>query len=108
MTADAAKRDRTFVLVWRDERGAEICRSMVVEAGTSRIGIPLDAQSVDLPGGKEPGVVWLVRDPATCPACSCPGDVTAVFPAEAQAAVFTARLPRRVLVIEKWTVPGHE
>src|SRR5258706_1074367 len=55
-----------------------------------------------------PGVVWLVRDPATCTACSCPGDVTAVFPTEPEAAGFTARLPRRGLVIEKWPVPGHE
>ena len=55
-----------------------------------------------------PAVVWLVRDPATCPGCPCPGDVIAVWPAEPQAAAFTARLPRRGLVIEKWTVPGHE
>ncbi len=55
-----------------------------------------------------PGEVWLVRDPATCPHCPCGGDVTAIFPAEPQAAGFTARLPRRGLVIEKWPVPGHE
>ncbi len=54
-----------------------------------------------------PGVVWLVRDPATCPA-TCPGDVLAVFPTHAQASVFRTRLHDQVLVIEKWTVPGHE
>ncbi len=53
-----------------------------------------------------PGVVWLVRDPATC--TTCPGDVTAIFPTEPEAAVFTACIPSRRLVIEKWPVPGHE
>jgi hypothetical protein len=52
--------------------------------------------------------VWMVRDPATCPASPCPGDVLATFATQAEASQFTARLPRRVLVIEKWTVPGHE
>src|SRR5260221_6596912 len=49
-----------------------------------------------------PGVVWLVRDPATCPA-TCPGDVLAVFPTHAQASVFRTRLHDQVLVIEKST-----
>jgi hypothetical protein len=39
---------RPFVLVWRDERGTEICRSTPVMPGTAKIGIPLDAQSADL------------------------------------------------------------
>ena len=50
--AVAAERERIasrpFVLVWRDERGTEICRSTPVMPGTAKIGIPLDAQSADL------------------------------------------------------------
>ncbi len=48
LIAGAAERDRTFVLVWRDERNGEICRSTPLKAGTMRIGIPLDAQHADL------------------------------------------------------------
>jgi hypothetical protein len=55
-----------------------------------------------------PVTVWLVRNPATCPASLCPGDVLQIFATQAEASQFTARLPSRVLVIEKWTVPGHE
>lgn len=40
-------------LVWRDERGEEICRSTPVMPGTRRIGIPIDAFCADLiPGGE--------------------------------------------------------
>jgi hypothetical protein len=39
---------RPLVLVWRDERGTEICRSTPVMPGTVKIGVPLDAQSADL------------------------------------------------------------
>jgi hypothetical protein len=48
----AAERERVtsrpLVLVWRDERGTEICRSAPIMPGTVKIGIPLDAQSADL------------------------------------------------------------
>lgn len=44
----ADERERAFVLVWRDERGQEICRSSPLRPGTCRIGIPLDAQHADL------------------------------------------------------------
>jgi hypothetical protein len=36
------------VLVWRDERGGEICRSAPLAPGTGRIGIPLAAHHCDL------------------------------------------------------------
>ena len=39
---------RPLVLVWRDERGTEICRSSPVMPGAVKIGVPLDAQSADL------------------------------------------------------------
>ncbi len=69
---------------------------------------PTDVPSVALlPHQQPPAVVWLVRDPATCPDCPYSGDVLTIWPTERQAAEF-ARLARRRLVIEKWTVPGHE
>src|SRR5262249_51949382 len=46
--AAAAEREREFVLVWRDERGEEITRSLPLRPGGTRIGIPLDAQHADL------------------------------------------------------------
>ena len=42
-----------FTLVWRDERGTEICQSTPLAPGTLKIGIPLDAQSADLIGGAD-------------------------------------------------------
>lgn len=36
------------VLVWRDERGEEICRSTPLEIGTRKVGIPLEAEHVDV------------------------------------------------------------
>jgi hypothetical protein len=41
-----------LVLVWRDERGGEICRTPPLMAGTARIAIPIDAQHVDLLTGE--------------------------------------------------------
>ncbi len=51
--------------------------------------------------------VWLVRDPgAAAP------DVIAIYPSPGDARQFADTLnreqPHRKLVIEKWTVPGHE
>ena len=43
----------TFTLVWRDERGTEICQSTPLAPGTLKIGIPLDAQSADLIGSTD-------------------------------------------------------
>lgn len=40
-------------LVWRDERGEEISTTGPIPPGTRKIGIPLDAQSVDLTGGTQ-------------------------------------------------------
>ena len=41
-------------LIWRDERGQEIVRSGPLETGTRKIGIPLDAEHVDLMPGCTP------------------------------------------------------
>lgn len=40
----------SLVLIWRDERGAEICRSTPLALGAAKVAIPLDAQSVGLIG----------------------------------------------------------
>lgn len=47
------------VLVWRDERGEEICRSTPLEIGTRKVGIPLEAEHVD--------VIAVPADPSRCP-----------------------------------------
>jgi hypothetical protein len=41
-------RDHEIVLVWKDERGNEICRSTPLTIGDTRIAVPLDAFCVDL------------------------------------------------------------
>jgi hypothetical protein len=42
-----------FELVWRDERGEEICTTGPLPPGTRKIAIPLDAQTADLIGGPQ-------------------------------------------------------
>ena len=54
-----------------------------------------------------PAEVWLVRDPGVVAP-----DVIAIYPSPGDAGLFADTLnreqPLRRLVIEKWTVPGHE